>query len=72
MADTSSKKAALTTKDSGGTTKCKEKAKHFSDKGSSNIPVNGRLTSTMDGEFCTQILNWGRNGFRTKGSLRTG
>lgn len=68
--DTSSKKAALTTKDSGGTTRWKEKAKPFSDKASYNIRVNGRLTSITGGEFCTPILSWDRNGSHTKDNSR--
>jgi hypothetical protein len=48
--NTSLKKVAHTTKDSGGTTKWKERDKHILKKDVWNIRANGRPTSITDGE----------------------
>ena len=49
-ANTNSKKAALTTKDNGGTTKWKERVKHILEKALLNIQGNGSLTNITAGE----------------------
>jgi len=46
---TSFKKKALTTKDNGGTIKCKVKEKVILERGNFNTPANGKQMNIMAG-----------------------